>query len=84
VREWLTPFSYPFAIDSKHKTLLSIMKNKDSIFRLLSLACLTIIPVYPNVAYALVNLSGLSYILTGLFFDLPVRALRSLCRDKWL
>jgi glucan phosphoethanolaminetransferase (alkaline phosphatase superfamily) len=60
------------------------MKNKDLIFRLLSLACLTIIPVYPNVAYALVNLSGLSYMLTGLIFALPIIALISLFRQKWV
>lgn len=42
------------------------MKNRDIIFRWLSLACLTIIPVYPNIAYALVNNAGFSYMLTGL------------------
>ena len=60
------------------------MKNNEIIFRWLSLMCLTIIPVYPNVAYALVNNAGFSYMLTGLIFSLPVIALISLCRHKWL
>ena len=60
------------------------MKNNDFIFRWLSLVCLTIIPVYPNIAYALVNNAGFSYMLTGLIFSLPVIALISLCRHKWL
>ena len=60
------------------------MKNKDYVFRLLSLACLTIIPVYPNVAYALANNSGVTYILTSLIFSLPIIVLISLCRHKWV
>ena len=60
------------------------MKNRDIIFRCLSLACLAIIPVYSNVAYALENNSGLSYMLTGLVFSLPVIALISLCQHKWV
>ena len=59
------------------------MKRKNIIIRWLSLACLTIIPVYPNIAYALVNNAGFSYMLTGLIFSLPVIVLISLCRRKW-
>ncbi len=60
------------------------MKNKDVFFSWLSLACLTIVPVCPNIAYALVHDSGLSYMLTSLIFSLPVIALISLCRHKWV
>lgn len=60
------------------------MKKKDLIFRSLSLACLTLIPIYPNVVYALINDSGLSYMLTSLIFSLPVIALISLFRQKWV
>ena len=60
------------------------MKNKDVLFRIISLICLTIIPLYPNIAYALTNSAGISYIFTGLIFSLPVIALISLARQKWL
>lgn len=60
------------------------MKNKDIIFRALSLACLAVISLYPNIAYALMNSSGISYMFTGLIFSLPIMALFSLVRHKWL
>lgn len=66
------------------KQSLSIMKNKDIYFRLASLVCLAIIPLYPNVAYALTNCTGLSYMLTGLIFSFPIIALMVLVRHKWL
>lgn len=58
--------------------------NKKSIQRIISLACLAIIPLYPNIAYALTNSAGISYIFTGLVFSLPIIALISLVRHKWL
>ena len=60
------------------------MKNKYILFRTLSLVCLAIIPLYPNVAYALTNSAGISYIITGLIFSLPIIALMALVRRKWL
>lgn len=60
------------------------MKNKDIIFRALSLVFLAIVPLYPNIAYALTNSAGFSYIFTGLIFSLPVIALMSFIRHKWL
>lgn len=60
------------------------MKNNDIIFRALGLACSAIIPLYPNVAYALTNSSGISYMITGLIFSLPIIALFALVRQKWL
>lgn len=36
------------------------MRNKDILFRVLSLVCLAIIPLYPNIAYALINHAGIS------------------------
>ncbi len=58
--------------------------NKDRIFRLVSLVCLAIIPLYPNAAYALTNNSGITYVLTGFVFSLPVIALLSLLHRKWI
>lgn len=60
------------------------MFKKNSIYRSASLLCLAIIPLYPNVAYALTNSAGVSYMLTGLIFSLPIIALISLVRYKWL
>ena len=60
------------------------MKNKNILFRVLSLVCLAVIPLYPNVAYALTNGSGISYIFTGLIFSLPIIAIFSFVRYKWL
>lgn len=60
------------------------MKNKDILFRALSLACLAVIPLYPNIAYALTNSSGISYMFTGLIFSMPIMALFSFVRYKWL
>lgn len=60
------------------------MKNKNIIFRALSLVFLAIVPLYPNIAYALTNSAGFSYIFTGLIFSLPVIALMSCIRHKWL
>ena len=60
------------------------MRNKDILFRVLSLVCLAIIPLFPNIAYALINHAGISYIATGLIFSLPIIALLSLIRQKWL
>lgn len=58
--------------------------KKDILFRAVSLACLAIIPLYPNIAYALTNSSGISYMFTGLIFSLPIIALISIVRHKWL
>lgn len=60
------------------------MRNKDILFRVLSLVCLAIIPLYPNIAYALINHAGISYIVTGIIFSLPIIAILSLIRQKWL
>lgn len=60
------------------------MQNRDIIFRSLSFVCLAIIPLYPNIVYALVNNAGISYIITGLIFSLPIIAIHSLIRQKWL
>ena len=60
------------------------MKNREFLFRALSLVCLAIIPLYPNIVYALTNGSGISYILTGLIFSLPVIVLFSFVHHKWL
>lgn len=68
----------------KNKQLLSIMKNRDILFRAFSLVCLAIIPLYPNVAYALTNSAGISYMFTGIIFSLPIIALIALIRHKWL
>lgn len=58
--------------------------TKNSLFRLTSLVCLAIIPLYPNVAYAIVNHAGISYVVTGLIFSLPVIALATLAKRKWV
>ena len=58
--------------------------QKSMMYRILSLVCLVVIPLYPNVAYALTNSAGTSYMCTGLIFSLPVIALISLVRQKWL
>lgn len=60
------------------------MRKKDILFRVLSLVCLAIIPLYPNIAYSLINQAGISYIVTGIIFSLPIIALLSLIRQKWL
>ena len=60
------------------------MRNKDILFRALSLVCLVIIPLYPNIAYALINHAGISYIVTGIIFSLPIIAILLLIRQKWL
>ena len=60
------------------------MKKKDILFRALSLVCLAVIPLYPNIAYALTNSSGVSYMFTGLIFAIPVIALIALVRQKWI
>ena len=60
------------------------MRKNDILFRALSLVCLAIIPLYPNIAYALINHAGISYIVTGIIFSLPIIAILSLIRQKWL
>lgn len=60
------------------------MSNKNILFRVLSHICLAIIPLYPNIVYALINHAGISYILTGLIFSLPIIAIFLLIRQKWL
>ena len=60
------------------------MRNKDILFRVLSLVCLAIIPLYPNIAYTFINHAGISYIVTGLIFSLPIIAIILLIRQKWL
>ena len=63
---------------------LNYMLKKNSIFRVASLLCLAVIPLYPNIAYALTNSSGVSYMFTGLIFAIPVIALIALVRQKWI
>ena len=60
------------------------MRKNDILFRVLSLVCLAIILLYPNIAYAFVNHAGISYIVTGIIFSLPIIAILLLIRQKWL
>ena len=60
------------------------MQHKELVFRFSSLLCLAVIPLYPNIAFSLANNAGVSYILTGLIFSLPIVALFSFIRHKWV
>ena len=60
------------------------MRKKDILFRAVSLVCLAVTPLYPNIAYALTNSLGVSYMFTGLIFAIPVIALIALVRQKWI
>ncbi len=60
------------------------MKTKDLLLRSASLLLSALILLYPNVAYCLANSSGVSYIVTGVIFLLPMVALVALIPQKWL
>lgn len=60
------------------------MKTKDLLLRSASLLLLALILLYPNVMYCIANSSGISYIVTGIIFLLPVVALVALIPQRWL
>ena len=60
------------------------MNKKDTLYSLLSLICLAIIPLYPNAVYAFTHSFGISYLLTGIIISMPIIALILLVRRKWL
>ncbi|MBR2168318.1 MAG: phosphoethanolamine transferase [Paludibacteraceae bacterium] len=60
------------------------MKTKDLLLRSTSLLLLALILLYPNVMYCIANNSGISYIVTGIIFLLPIVALVALIPQRWL
>ena len=60
------------------------MKTKDLLLRCTSLLLLALILLYPNVMYCIANNSGISYIVTGFIFLLPIVALVALIPQRWL
>ena len=45
---------------------------------------MTIVLLYPNITYAIVNNAGMSYILTSLIFLIPIAILIALSPKKWM
>jgi len=52
--------------------------------RLISIISMMMIILYPNITFAIVNNSGISYIVTSLVFALPVIVALSLLSLRWL
>lgn len=48
------------------------------------MASLALVLLYPNITFALINHSGLSYVFTSFIFLLPVATLISLLPKKWI
>lgn len=53
------------------------------LFRTISTICLVLVLLYPNIAFAFTNATGVSYILTSAIFLLPVAVCISLLPKKW-
>ena len=63
----------------------SILKlSKTNLLWSASIVCMTLVLLYPNITYAIVNKAGMSYILTSLIFLIPIAILIAILPKKWL
>lgn len=63
----------------------SILKlSKTNLLWLTSIVCMTLVLLYPNITFATVRDTGITYVVTSLIFLIPVAILIALSPKKWL